>query len=281
MTHFQFSHLVLELQVEPTAWVKVTVNIDEYRFMANEAFKMHFRMSRDVFEVSFWYSKQIVSLYIAFGLNLIECFQNLIAAVGRELNHENHVDPDYELSHILLMVLWVLATPDTFRSVALRFGETPEVLHFHYLRVINILSQMADTYIYWPHAEERTVVSRAVQRRTGFPGVVGAVDGCHIQIATPREQPDRYFNRHRDHSIVLQGVADETLLFRDVYIGEPGSTHDSRVFRRSPLCVELLENMHIYLDDDQHILGDGAYVLTNRVSLCQVSHLLKLIAQIC
>jgi len=34
-------------------------------------------------------------------------------------------------------------------------------------------------------------VAAAVERRTGFPGVVGAIDGCHIEISTPTEEPNR------------------------------------------------------------------------------------------
>lgn len=171
----------------------------------------------------------------------------------------------HNLGHQLLMVLWVLATPDTFRSIALRFGKTPGVLHFHYVKIVHALCGLSPIYITWPTVEERAVHKEHVERRTGFPGVVAAIDGCHIEINTPKEEPGRYFNRHHDHSIVLQGVCDEALVFRDIYVGEAGSTHDSRVFRRSPLCLQLLQNAGNYLSDDEHILGDGAYILTNKV----------------
>jgi len=119
------------------------------------------------------------------------------------------------------MVLWILATPDCFRSIALRFGKTG-VLHYHYKKIITALSEMADTYVKWASQEERVVVVAVVERRTGFPGVVGAIDGCHIEISTPTEESNRYFNRHHDHFVVLQAVADETLLFRDVNVGNLG-----------------------------------------------------------
>ena len=185
----------------------------------------------------------------------------------QHLHHDDlhHVDPEYDLGHILLMVVWILATPDTFRSVALRFGKTPGVLHYHYKRIIQALTDMSETYVTWPHAEERGVIARAVERRTGFPGVVGAVDGTNIEIITPKDEPGRYFDHHQDHSIILQAVADETLVFRDVYAGEAGSTHDSRVFRRSPLSSALLEIPHNYCADNEHILGDGAYCLQDKV----------------
>ena len=38
----------------------------------------------------------------------------------------------------------------------------------------------------------------------GFPGVIGAVDGCHIGIRTSSSHPDAYLNWLRYHSIILQ-----------------------------------------------------------------------------
>ncbi|KAK3920690.1 Putative nuclease [Frankliniella fusca] len=227
---------------DPVIWEKITVNVDEYLHMSDAAFKLHFRMTTDVFEL-------------------------LLHDIAHQLDDDNrqHTDVDYNFSHMLLMVLWVLATPDSFRSIALRFGKTPGVVHYHYKRIIMALCDMSDTLITWPTHEERQVLSRAVLRRTGFPGVIGALDGCHINIITPRVNPQPYFNRKHDHSIVLQAVADCNLLFRDVYVGQPGSIHDSRVFRRSPLCAQLLNQPGQYLDNDQHILGDGAYILTDKV----------------
>jgi len=36
---------------DPVIWEKITVNVDEYLHMSDAAFKLHFRMTTDVFEV--------------------------------------------------------------------------------------------------------------------------------------------------------------------------------------------------------------------------------------
>ena len=72
-------------------------------------------------------------------------------------------------------------------------------------------------------------------KHAGFPQVVGAVDGCHVAILAPNENPADYVNRKGFYSIILQGLVDSDYLFRDVYVGWPGKVHDSRVFKNSPL----------------------------------------------
>ena len=72
-------------------------------------------------------------------------------------------------------------------------------------------------------------------KRAGFPQAVGAVDGCHVTILAPNENPADYVNRKGFYSIILQGLVDSDYLFRDVYVGWPGKVHDSHVFKNSPL----------------------------------------------
>jgi hypothetical protein len=69
--------------------------------------------------------------------------------------------------------------------------------------------------------------------------VIGLIDGCHIPISTPKTDPENYVNRKGFHSVLLQAVCDDKLLFTDLYVGWPGSVHDARVFRRSPLAANL------------------------------------------
>lgn len=52
----------------------------------------------------------------------------------------------------------------------------------------------------------------------------------------------------------LQVVCDPQRTIRDVFIGYPGSVHDSRVFRASPLMESLAEKCGQY-----YLLGDSGY----------------------
>lgn len=87
------------------------------------------------------------------------------------------------------------------------------------------------------------------------------MDGSHIQILKPKENPNSYCNRKSYHSVLLQGVCDNRKLFLDVYAGEPGSIHDMRLFRKSDLYSRIT-NGSVVFSEDSHLIGDLAYKLS-------------------
>lgn len=165
-----------------------------------------------------------------------------------------------------MMSLWILATQDSFRSVAVKFGVPSRgTVHYHFVSVVEALREMAPQFIQWPDEFERDTIKSCFERKYGYPGVVGCIDGTHIYISSPLFQAARYVNRFKKTSLLLQAVCDHNMVFRDIYVGQPGSVHDSRMFQRSPLSNNLLHNREM-LSPDEHILGDGAYTLTDKVS---------------
>ena len=59
--------------------------------------------------------------------------------------------------------------------------------------------------------------------------MIGAVDGTHIKLKVPANQHDSYIDRHQTYSINLMGICNAENLFTYVFVGYPGSAHDSRV----------------------------------------------------
>lgn len=170
----------------------------------------------------------------------------------------------------LMMALWPIFNPDTFRSSGLHFGKKKAAIYFHYAYVIEALRELAPRYIKWPSPVEREEIKNFFETHYGFPGAVACADGVHIVCTAPLEQPQRYVNRHHSYSILVQAVCDHRLLYRDVYVGEPGSIGDVRNFDRSPLSRNLLTNQGL-LSHGEHVIGDGAYRCNDMVCLCRLS----------
>ncbi|KAK0155673.1 putative nuclease HARBI1 [Merluccius polli] len=71
-----------------------------------------------------------------------------------------------------------------------------------------------------------------------YAGVVGAVDGTHIQIIAPSKDEDVFVNRKKVHSINTQIAFDATFNILDVAKWPAGSTHDPRILMGSGLRRE-------------------------------------------
>jgi hypothetical protein len=89
----------------------------------------------------------------------------------------------------------------------------------------------------------------------GIQNAVGAIDGSHIPIISPREWPADYYNRKGFHSILLQGVVDADYKFWHFDIGRPGCMHDYKMFSLS----DLHKRMERGELGQYALLGDAAY----------------------
>ncbi|KAE8738770.1 hypothetical protein FOCC_FOCC015743 [Frankliniella occidentalis] len=175
-----------------------------------------------------------------------------IVRVGRDFRHK------------VLMVLWILATPDTFRSVALRFVVHPGEVHRYYTKITGGLCDLGARYIYWPDAHERTRISAALEEVSGLQGVVGMLDGKHMVMTAPGEEPAAFRDRHHGYSIKAMAVCDHELKVRDLYVGEAGSLHDARAFRRSPLYQSVMFD-ETFMAEGEYMIGDSAFPILDRL----------------
>ncbi|XP_046345474.2 putative nuclease HARBI1 isoform X1 [Haliotis rufescens] len=89
-----------------------------------------------------------------------------------------------------------------------------------------------------------------------FPGIVGVIDGTHIQIQAPSVNEKEFVNRHNYHSVNTQIVFDSDDHIIDIVARWPGSTHDSRILTTSGLCRMFEGNR---LPVSCHLLGDSGY----------------------
>lgn len=157
----------------------------------------------------------------------------------------------------LLIAIWIMATPDSYRSVSEKFDVDKATAIRAVHRVSHKLYKLAPRFIKWPKGQEAEKVMRDYEKFSAFPKVVGAIDGTHVKSTVPKDDKSSYINRKGYASVQVQAVCTRSLLFTSVFAGSSGSVHDARVFRVSPVQKYLGDAA--YFPDESHLVGDAAY----------------------
>ena len=116
--------------------------------------------------------------------------------------------------------------------------------------------------VVWPTGDRPKAAIEGFRTRPAVKNVIGAIDGSHIAIKAPSQRPTNYINRKGFHSIVLQAVCDNRMLFTDCFVGWPGSVHDSRDYRNSLLFHAAESRYFNIFPMDSFLVGDAAYPLS-------------------
>ena len=125
--------------------------------------------------------------------------------------------------------------------------------------VTDALSRVAKDYIQFPNQMKQAQQQEAFLQKSGFPLVLGCIDGTHIPIVAPSINEEIYVNRKNTHSVNVQAICDSELKFIDVVAKWPGGTHDAFIWRMSGI------NQRISSGDVSIVngwfLGDSGYPL--------------------
>ena len=173
------------------------------------------------------------------------------------------------VEHRVAITLWCLATPCEYRTVGHLFGVARctvcVIVHDTCNAISNVFSK---DFVCFPVGSQLTEV---IKEKWGIIQCAGAIDGSHIPVSAPAGNHTDYYNRIGWYSIVIQAVVDHNYIFRDVYIGWPGSVHDARVFAHSSLYKEatarstcILNGASVQIqsqDISPFLIGDSAYPL--------------------
>lgn len=179
-----------------------------------------------------------------------------------ERNREFHTGgiPPVPTQECLEILIYYLANVVSMRIVGEKFGWTESTIFNIVNKMCDCLVEISDQIIRWPTEEEARIISNDFFQVGKISNVLGSIDGSHIRVKKLKNDDD-FINRNNYPSILLQGVCDSNKKFIDIYCGEPGSMHDSRLLRKSPLFNVLNQNQSkLY---NSFLLGDSAYASTS------------------
>ena len=135
--------------------------------------------------------------------------------------------------------LWCLATPCEYRSISHLFGigrsTVCEIVH-NTCQVI--VDELLTHYINFPSGRRLDSIVSGFNHQWGVPQCAGAIDGTHFPVCAPLLNHTDYYNRKGNYSVNMQAVVDNQYRFLDIYVGWPGSVHDTRVFAHSSLYIK-------------------------------------------
>ena len=135
-------------------------------------------------------------------------FMFLVDELGEELERKTKVADHITIEKRIGIAIWRLATPNAYRCISQLFGVGRTTAWYYTHQVCEaIVTKLLHRFVVFPHGLYLQEVKDGFTER-GMPQAIGAIDGTHIPIKAPKENPGDYYNRKGFHSVVLQAVVD-------------------------------------------------------------------------
>lgn len=166
-----------------------------------------------------------------------------------------------EPAEAALIYLSYIGSQVFLRELAVKFGRSKSGVRKAIFLVTDIIVKYGvKKYIRWPQQPDTSEVVELFREKSRLPGIIGAIDGCHLRVEPPSKDQLSFLNRKLFHSIVLLGVVLPNRLFSYVSVGMPGSSHDAKCLKWSSLWRKVHQRKKDYFPTaDFHIIGDSAF----------------------
>lgn len=210
-------------------------------------------------------------------------FEYLLSKIHAVLDKPHLGRPSISTDKQLLSVLWLLATPDSYRyciqtikiydcfvmdsyiiyrSVAYRFNLSKSSLSECLFKITKAINTLSKQIIHWPQEQDMPITCTKFKGIVGIDNIIGAIDGTFIPIKAPQLHPEVFRTRKSNYAMTLQAICDSTLKFLDCFIAYPGTVSDTRIFRNSSIYKNILADPRKYFPNpEMFIIRNKAYPL--------------------
>lgn len=142
-------------------------------------------------------------------------------------------------------------------GVSLDFGVHRITVSKTFNFVLNKINDKAHEWIHFPQNNYEIEAEKQKWNRSNkIPSVIGAIDCTHVEIKKPKNFGDCYMNRKKYASINVQVTCNSEEKITSVDASWPGSTHDSRIWRRSVIKTFMMTQ-----NGNACLLGDSGYAI--------------------
>ncbi|XP_067128935.1 putative nuclease HARBI1 [Centruroides vittatus] len=116
------------------------------------------------------------------------------------------------------------------------------------------------------NVQDHAQLKQQFYEKYSFPGVIGAIDCCHVAIVSPPVEdinyPEHiYVNRKGYHSLNVQLICDANMYIMNVNARFPGSVHDAFIWKNSNVRKAFQRWHNCNRNAHTWLLGDSGYPL--------------------
>ncbi|GAV76063.1 DDE_4 domain-containing protein, partial [Cephalotus follicularis] len=129
-----------------------------------------------------------------------------------------------------------LSSGESLSIIGESFGMNQSTVSHVTWRFVEAMEERGLHHLQWPSTEaQMEEIKSKFERTRGLPNCCGAIDITHIVMNLPTVDSSNgvWFDREKQHSMILQAIVDPDMRFRDIIVGWPGSLSDAQVLQSS------------------------------------------------
>ncbi|KAJ1155511.1 hypothetical protein NDU88_008241 [Pleurodeles waltl] len=191
----------------------------------------HPPVHRPLVDLSTMEERHVIITYRLDCATILDLCAQLEPDLMSAIRHPTGIPPQVQV----LSVLHFLASGSFQTTVAIA-SVMSQPMFFNVLsRVLSAMLKRMRSYIVFPQVEDLPTVKGDFYALGRIPNIIGAIDGTHVALISPRRSEQVYRNRKSYHSMNVQMVCLADQYISHVNAKFPGSVHDAYILQNSSI----------------------------------------------